>query len=175
MLSTTRPRFDVAKSRVLKKTLGKGGSSFERGLSGPKNMTVGCVIFTVPRRKSVSQAVSTDRNSAKTEIVTDMPSVVRTIAVHQRHLVQANSITPCSMSQEYPRTLNSRRQPLLFCVYSVDNLVNLCYIASLWLTSACRSHFQGLLGGGSPSLAPDRKPPSPCLLLCNSNRVSMGN
>ncbi len=76
MLSTTRPRFAVAKSRVRRKTLGRGGSSREVGLSGPKNMTVGCVILTVPRRKSVNHAVTADMHRAKTEIVSELASVI---------------------------------------------------------------------------------------------------
>ncbi len=76
MLSTMRPRFDVAKSKVRRKTLGRGGSSRERGLSGPKNMTVGCVILTVPRRKSVNHAVTADTHRANTEIVTEIAAVI---------------------------------------------------------------------------------------------------
>lgn len=76
MLSTTRPRFDVAKSRVRKKTLGRAGSSRERRLSGPKNMTVGCVILTVPRRKSVNHAVTADMHRANMEIVTEIISAI---------------------------------------------------------------------------------------------------
>src|SRR5712692_6165466 len=76
MLSTMRPRFDVAKSKVRRKTLGRGGSSRERGLSGPKNMTVGCVILTVPRRKSVNHAVTADIHRANTEIVTEIASTI---------------------------------------------------------------------------------------------------
>ena len=56
----TRPRLDVEKSSVRRKTLGGGASSCERGKSGPKKITVGCVIFTVPRRKSVNHAVVAD-------------------------------------------------------------------------------------------------------------------
>src|SRR5712691_2406409 len=76
MLSTTRPRFAVAKSRVRRKTLGRGGSSRERGLSGPKNMTVGCVILTAPRRKSVNHAVIADTHRANTEIVNELASAI---------------------------------------------------------------------------------------------------
>jgi hypothetical protein len=67
MLSITRPRFEVANRRVRKKTFGNATSRLEREPSGPRKMTVGWVIFTVPRRNKVSQAVVVDTRSDKTE------------------------------------------------------------------------------------------------------------
>jgi len=77
MLSITRPRFDVEKSNVRKYTFGSGVSSRERGVSGPKNNTVGCVILTVPRLKRVSQAVVADTAKARTETESAIGSAIR--------------------------------------------------------------------------------------------------
>jgi hypothetical protein len=72
MLSMTRPRFAVATNNVRRKIFGIGLSLRSRGVSGPKKMTVGCVIFKVPRRKSVSQATVADTNKETTEIRTEI-------------------------------------------------------------------------------------------------------
>jgi hypothetical protein len=76
MLSMTLPRIEVEKSSVRKYILGGGTSSRERGESGPKYMTVGWVIFTVPRRKRVSQAVVADIARAIIETVIATGSVI---------------------------------------------------------------------------------------------------
>src|ERR1700677_2510460 len=47
-----------------------------RGVSGPKNIVVGWVIFTVPRRKRVSHAVTVESERAKTETVIEIGSVI---------------------------------------------------------------------------------------------------
>src|SRR6266699_1639156 len=74
MLSITRPRLDVATSSVRRYTFGSVGSSGKRGVSGPKKITVGCVILTVPRLNSVSQAVIDATPSESIEIVLVMGS-----------------------------------------------------------------------------------------------------
>jgi hypothetical protein len=43
-------------------------------MSGPKKITVGDVIFTVPRRNKVSHAVVVETARARTEIVTEIGS-----------------------------------------------------------------------------------------------------
>jgi hypothetical protein len=75
MFSMTRPRFEVAKSRDRRKTFGNG-TSWRGPESGPKKMTVGCVIFTVHRRKSVSHAVTAETESANTDIVAENGSTI---------------------------------------------------------------------------------------------------
>jgi len=77
MLSMTRPLLDVENNRVRRKTFGREGSFGERGGSGPKNITVGCVIFTVPRRQSVSQAFTAEMPKASTEIAIETGSTMR--------------------------------------------------------------------------------------------------
>src|ERR1035441_10650040 len=83
MPSTIRPRFDVENRRVRRKTLGNGVSRFERGVSGPKKMTVGWLILTVPRRKRVSQAVTDEMASARTDRSEEHTSELQSL----RHLV----------------------------------------------------------------------------------------
>jgi hypothetical protein len=48
-------------------------------------MTVGCVIFTVPRRKRVSQAVTDETASDKTEIVSDIGSTMLAPDLKREH------------------------------------------------------------------------------------------
>jgi hypothetical protein len=69
MLSTTRPLFDVETRRVRIYTYGGGLASRTREASGPRKMTVGWVILSVPRRKSVSHAVADEIARARIEIV----------------------------------------------------------------------------------------------------------
>src|SRR5205823_7515923 len=78
MLSITLPLFDVEKRSVLRKTFGRGDLC---GVppSGPKKITVGCVISTRPRRTSVSQAVAAEVTRAKAEIVRAMGSAMTEI------------------------------------------------------------------------------------------------
>lgn len=63
----TRPLWEVEKRSVRSLTFGRL-PPISVGLSGPKKITVGCVIFTVPRRNSVSQAFSADTPRARPEI-----------------------------------------------------------------------------------------------------------
>ncbi len=79
MLSTIRPRLDVEKSKVRKKIFGEGASPAKLGRSGPKYMTVGWVILTVPRRNSVSQAVVADMANARTAMETVMGSGIAVV------------------------------------------------------------------------------------------------
>jgi hypothetical protein len=67
VLNDARSRLDVEKRRVRKKTLGRGVSSRPRDVSGPKKITVGCVILIVPRRKRISRAVTDETASARTD------------------------------------------------------------------------------------------------------------
>jgi hypothetical protein len=69
MLSITRPRFDVENNNVRRYTFGGATRSRERGVSGPKKMTVGCVIMTLPRRNSVNYAVTDETARARVEMV----------------------------------------------------------------------------------------------------------
>ncbi len=57
-------------------------------MSGPKKMTVGCVILTVPRRNRVNHAVSVEMASDRTEIVNGMGSVKgpRLSSMESKHL-----------------------------------------------------------------------------------------
>jgi len=64
--------FEVANSSVRRKIFGREGSLRERGVSGPKKITVGCVILTVPRRQSVNHAFTA-------EIANDIPAIVKEI------------------------------------------------------------------------------------------------
>lgn len=64
-----RPRLAVEKRSIRRYTLGKATFSRGWGESGPKKMTVGCVMLTRPRRNSVSQAVVADTASARIEMV----------------------------------------------------------------------------------------------------------
>jgi hypothetical protein len=92
MLWMTRPRFDVENKSVRRKILGDGGSLGERGMSGPRKITVGCVIFTVPRRNRVSHAVADETARARIETVIEMGSaIVRLI----------NQIKPISTPQTF--------------------------------------------------------------------------
>ncbi len=69
------PRFDVA-NRECAGTPWSGGSSLSSALSGPRKITVGWVILTVPRRNSVNQAVTDETPSAKAEMMIDRtPSI----------------------------------------------------------------------------------------------------
>jgi hypothetical protein len=74
MLSTIWPRLAVLYRRVRKKTLCDPVRNSV--LSMPKNIAVGWVIFTVPLRKSVSQAVIPDIMRAKMEMVVVIISFV---------------------------------------------------------------------------------------------------
>jgi hypothetical protein len=67
VLNDARSRLDVEKRRVRKKTLGRWVSSRPRGVSGPKKITIGCVILIVPRRKRISRAVTDETASARTD------------------------------------------------------------------------------------------------------------
>jgi hypothetical protein len=67
MLSMMRPLFDVDTRSVLRNTLGEGNCPGRSDVSGPKKMTVGCVMRTVPLRKSVSHAVVADTKRARHE------------------------------------------------------------------------------------------------------------
>jgi hypothetical protein len=77
MLSITRPRFEVEKSKHLKNIFGDDFLSLPRGASGPKNITVGCVILIVPRRNKVSQAVVADIANASTATERVIGSAIR--------------------------------------------------------------------------------------------------
>src|SRR5258708_6070665 len=94
--SMTRPRFDVEQRSVRRNTFGSELSSGARGVSGPKKMTVGCVIFTVPRRKRVSQAVTDETPSASTEIAMEAGSV---ISVDELQATQEQTSDLCSNLQ----------------------------------------------------------------------------
>jgi hypothetical protein len=76
MLSITRPRFEVENNKVRRYTFGNGVSECERGVSGPKKITVGWVIFTVPRRKRVSQAVTAETARDRVEIAMETGSTI---------------------------------------------------------------------------------------------------
>src|ERR1700684_770387 len=76
IFSITRPRLDVQNSKVRRNTFGNAVWSRERGVSGPKKITVGCVILIVPRRKRVSHAVVADTAKARAESVRAMGSVI---------------------------------------------------------------------------------------------------
>src|ERR1039458_1955490 len=86
MLSTIRPRFDVENRRVRRKTLGNGVSRFERGVSGPNKMTVGWLILTVPRRKRVSQAVTDEMASARTDIASENAAITSPLSHTSCHV-----------------------------------------------------------------------------------------
>ena len=86
MLSTIRPRFDVENRRVRRKTLGNGVSRFERGVSGPKKMTVGWLILTVPRRKRVSHAVTDEMASARTDIASENAAITSPLSHTSCHV-----------------------------------------------------------------------------------------
>jgi len=58
----------------------------ERGISGPRKITVGCVIFTVPRRNRVSHAVADETARARIETVIEMGSAI--VGSHQKWLDQ---------------------------------------------------------------------------------------
>ncbi len=81
-LSIIRPRFDVENNSVRKKTFGNDSAVFDP--SGPKKMTVGWVILTVPRRNSVSHAVAAemDRASAEMMMATEEKIVVLLLRYH---------------------------------------------------------------------------------------------
>jgi hypothetical protein len=83
----TRPRFEVENSKVRIKTFGGGKRSGTRDESGPRKMTVGCVIRIVPRRKSVSQAVIEEITNARTEIVVDKGSVMIKVPSAKHRLI----------------------------------------------------------------------------------------
>jgi hypothetical protein len=68
MLSIIRPRFDVENSGVRRKTFGNDLILLDLGPSGPKKITVGWVILTVPRRNKVNQAVIAEIARASAEI-----------------------------------------------------------------------------------------------------------
>ena len=86
MPSTIRPRFDVENRRVRRKTLGNGVSRFERGVSGPKKMTVGWLILTVPRRKRVSHAVTDEMASARTDIASENAAITSPLSHTSCHV-----------------------------------------------------------------------------------------
>src|ERR1039457_1313747 len=91
MLSTIRPRFDVENRRVRRKTLGNGVSRFERGVSGPNKMTGGWLILTVPRRKRVSQAVTDEMASARTDIASENAAITSPLSHTSCHPVATPS------------------------------------------------------------------------------------
>jgi hypothetical protein len=68
IFSIILPRFEVENNNVRKKTFGSVLPLSSLGPSGPKKITVGCVILTVPRRNRVSHAVTAERPSASAEI-----------------------------------------------------------------------------------------------------------
>lgn len=69
IFSIILPRFDVEKTKVRRKIFGSVNPGASRGPSGPKKITVGCVIRTVPRRNKVNQAVTVERVRASVEII----------------------------------------------------------------------------------------------------------
>jgi hypothetical protein len=48
-----------------------------RDVSGPRKITVGCVIFTVPRRNNVSHAVTLETPSARIETGIEIGSAIK--------------------------------------------------------------------------------------------------
>jgi hypothetical protein len=94
MLSMTCPRFDVENNNVRRYTFGSARWSRERGVSGPKKMTVGCVILTVPRRNSVNHAVTVETLRANAEMVIDSGSAMPVFIVYQVRSVKGE-VTQC--------------------------------------------------------------------------------
>ena len=75
MLSTTRPRRAVESNRVRRK-ISAGAFHFALVACPAQKITVGCVIFTVPRRNKVNHAVTDDTPSASVETVIDKGSAM---------------------------------------------------------------------------------------------------
>ncbi len=67
---------EVEKISVRKNTLEDGLVPEWSGPSGPKKMTIGCVIWTVPRRNNVSQAVRPETPSANKEMAVASGSII---------------------------------------------------------------------------------------------------
>ena len=97
MLSMTRPRFEVEKRSVRRKTFD------ERSESGPQKMTVGCVILTVPRRKRVSHEVTAEIARARKETVIERVKVLDVFA--STAVIQCRNNTCLNVSH------NDRRYP----------------------------------------------------------------
>jgi hypothetical protein len=107
MLSMTRPRFDVENNNARRYTFGSATWSRERGVSGPKKMTVGCVILTVPRRNNVNHAVTVETLRANAEMVIDSGSAMQVLIVYQARSVKGE-VTECPETfWEFQRRLSA--------------------------------------------------------------------
>jgi len=80
----THPFLEVEYSKVRRNTFGDASDEAEPRPSGPKKMTVGCVIFTVPLRKRVSQAVVHEMNRESSEIVSMIGSGIPSCSLIRR-------------------------------------------------------------------------------------------